>query len=196
MPPIRAIRVIGEQNRGDLRRSEALDGTGQTDPLRQTAARWRSPPQPKRPQMNQLSARSRIDPGPRKAAARHRLSGRSRSSRVDQSTIMSPALYPGSSTQIRQGVRGARTSRQRLIHNHSPPRALTARMTRRHDVQIKGLLGATRVADVIARAAAGSACSSATTSCGTRNAPHRGGLPRAEENDDAEDHRYPGQIAR
>jgi len=48
---------------------------------------------------------------------------------------MSPALYRGSSTQIRQGVRGAITTR--LTRNHSPPRALTARMTWSHDVQIR-----------------------------------------------------------
>ena len=66
-----------------------------------------------------------------RAAVHQRPSGRSRSPRIDPSTITSPT--PGSSTQISPGVRG--TIGPTPPHNHSPPDLTEAR------VQISGSEG-------------------------------------------------------
>ena len=88
--------------------------------------------------MNHLPASSRNPAGSRvRVAAHERLSGRSRSLRVDRSTIKSPTPGPGPCTQIRQGVRGAITIGSRPTRNHSPPRAQSPLARRRHDVQIR-----------------------------------------------------------
>ena len=111
---------------------------GASDALHQTTAPSDPPPKPTHSQMNHLPASSRNPAGSRvRAAAHERLSGRSRSLRVDRSTIKSPTPGPGPCTQIRQGVRGAITIGSRPTRNHSPPRAQSPMVRRRHDVQIR-----------------------------------------------------------
>jgi len=68
-----------------------------------------------------LPASSRSDCDSRRPAAVHqRPSGRSRSPRIDRSTITSPATRPR--TQIRPGVRGTiGPPPATALHNHSPP---------------------------------------------------------------------------
>jgi len=76
------------------------------------------------------SSRSYRDSRPR-AALHQRPSGRSRSPRIDPSTITSPATRP--STQISPGVRGTiGPTGASPLHNHSPPRLTKA------PVQISG----------------------------------------------------------
>ena len=111
---------------------------GASDALHQTTAPSDPPPKPTHSQMNHLPASSRNPAGSRvRAAAHERLSGRSRSLRVDRSTIKSPTPRPGPCTQIRQGVRGAITIGSRPTRNHSPPGAQLPVVRRRHDVQIR-----------------------------------------------------------
>src|SRR5687767_11872618 len=71
-----------------------------------------------------VPASSRRDCDTRPPAALHqRPSGRSRSPRIDPSTITSPATKP--STQISPGARGTiGATRTRQPHNHSPPEPL------------------------------------------------------------------------
>jgi hypothetical protein len=72
------------------------------------------------PMAQTLVACSRNDEGSRPRAATHeRPSGRSRSPRIDRSTITSPTTR--SRTQISPGVRGATPNTYQQPRNHSPP---------------------------------------------------------------------------